>query len=499
MKPHRNRFFAGLVLVCSFFLAETGFSQSQGQLELFYGGIIGADIRISSGGLTEASGTYETLGGSISQLTPGGESVRWNPVGLAYVKSSLLYSEWIPPIRVNLNPFIQVEDKANTALRNGIQDFAAEGSKFDLQEFQIQPNVYLDGGQGNFSGILKTRYFAIGGAVKKPTRIRADLALSGLKFRAVTEAQQGGTAIRLLGVLSGTLTTDFVLSGYSVSIGRRFWEGLGLGLAYDSYAVSMTATGVFQPEAQVSSGSEVFAFNSNNPDQYDRLQASGDGRFEGEGGRWRFGAGYHIDDKYAFDMALFLPTEIGLGGSFMLNYDQFLAINLNAGKDEPFFNAAQLLEDNFTGTHPRTTLVQDVKLRLPGQFAVSAAMRWSQGRASISFTRYLRDLSMQFNYFSTGDSTATPVSGVRKMGFEPEYAVVSNFGAQWLQVRLGAMQATWSSEHSRSESSKSSSIWLPIFGFSGGFVFPYYEKFRIDYALLFGVTSFVRIGTSLAL
>ena len=499
MKLRRNRFVAGLVLVCSICLVETGFSQSQGQLELFYGGIIGADIRVASGGLSEASGTYETLGGSISQLTPGGESVRWNPVGMAYVKSSVLYSEWIPPIHVNLNPFIRVEEKANTALRNGVQDFAAEGSKFELHEFKIQPNVYLEGGQGNFSGILKTQYFAIGAAVKKPTSIRTDLSLSGLKFRAVTEAQQGGTAIRLLGVLSGTLSSEFKLSGYSLSIGRRFWNGLGLGLAYDSYAVSMTATGVFQPEMQVSSGSEVFAFNSNNPEHYDRLQASGDGTFEGEGGRWRFGAGYHIDEKYAFDMALFLPTEIGLSGSFTLDYDQFLAINLNAGKDEAFFDAAQLLEDDFTGTHPRTTLVQDVKLRLPGQFAVSAAMRWSQGRASITFTKYLEDLSMQFNYFSSGDSTATPVSGTRKMGLEPGYALVSNFGAQWLQVRLGAMRATWTNVHSRSATSESSSIWVPLFGFSGGFVFPYYDKFRIDYALLFGVTSFFRIGTSLAL
>ncbi|RME01785.1 MAG: hypothetical protein D6814_00855, partial [Calditrichaeota bacterium] len=99
------------------------FGQSSSRLELFHGGIIAADLRVASTGLNAFSGTYAGIGGGFSQLTPGGESVRWNPVGLAYVRNSQIYSEWVPPLKVDLNPLLKIEQKANDELRSSIRKY----------------------------------------------------------------------------------------------------------------------------------------------------------------------------------------------------------------------------------------------------------------------------------------------------------------------------------------------------------------------------------------
>ncbi|HHL72826.1 MAG TPA: hypothetical protein ENJ29_09960, partial [Bacteroidetes bacterium] len=82
--------YAYLQRLTAFLLLAAGATASEAQtgsrLELFYGGIISSEIDVSSSGLFALSGTFPGAGAAISQLRPGGESVRWNPAGLAYMK-----------------------------------------------------------------------------------------------------------------------------------------------------------------------------------------------------------------------------------------------------------------------------------------------------------------------------------------------------------------------------------------------------------------------------
>lgn len=467
---------------------------AQGTLELFQGGIIGADLRIGSSGLSGFSGTFDGIGGSISQLTPGGESIRWNPVGLAYVKKSSLYSEWVPPISIDINPVFDIEKFANEQLHDGIDELNSDSDvEQQIEDFIINPSVGMDGGQGNYAAIAKTRYFTVGGAIHSPTRLLADIGISGTKFRAATESSGGGTTIRLLGILSGTISSEIKISGYSLAFGKMLPYNIGVGIGLDDYSTTFSSIGEFQPEAQVSTGSQEFTFNDPLATHHDKLIAKTEGFFKGSGTRFRLGIGYHFGDWLAIDAAYFSPYKLELDGSMIFDYNQILALSSDG---DNFFDASQLIEDDYTGTHERSTTISNLKLKFPGRTSLALAGKWRDGRASLIYETYKSSNALVYNYTSTGDSTFTPVAGKRELGLKPLRALYISAGANWMQLRLGAVRADWINRHSRGDEESKNSFWMPIFGLTGGFVAPHYRQFQFDYAFTVGITSFLRFGLS---
>ncbi|MDQ7052664.1 MAG: hypothetical protein Q9P14_07175 [candidate division KSB1 bacterium] len=475
-------------------LVGSAFSQARGALELFQGGIVSARLNLGSLGTNAFTGVFPGIGGGFAQLTPGAESVRWNPVGLAFIRRSQLYSEWLPPLRIDPQ-FLNLQSTLNTELRKALAPYLPDESSV-YRDMNLQHRLLLEGGQGSYAAILRTRNFTMGAAINSPTRLRADLGISGMKFRAVTQSGSGGTQIRLLAILSGTASLEFDLSGLTLAVGRRLGERFAFGLAFDSYSASIKVNGFFQPQAQVSTGSEAYAFNDPSAGHYNRLEATASGTFTGEGGRWRLGMGYHRGQDVAIDAALFLPAQIDFHGRLQYAYNQILAFDLDPDNDRPFFDANQLLRDNFTGTHPRYTTVEAMRLNLPAALALAAAFRWGRAMFAFSYVNYFRNAALDFRYQFGGDSTAVMGEGRGRWSFGPERAFFVNFGLRWLQVRIGAFKISGGSEWSGGRTGMRFSTWGPILGFSGGFPLPYLRRFRLDYDLSAGLTTFLRLGTS---
>ncbi len=496
MYAYLQRLTAFLLLAAG---ATASVAQTGSRLELFYGGIISSEIDISSSGLFALSGTFPGAGAAISQLRPGGESVRWNPAGLAYMKKSLLYSEYVPPIALNLNTLLDVENRVNTTLRDNTARFAAADSLYDQRDSSIRPKISLSGGQGTYAAIVKTRYFSLGGAVHHPVRLATNFAVSGMKFRAATQAAGGGTTLRLLGVLNGTFASEFILTGYALAVGGKLGRGFALGLGFDSFSATLESSGVFRPEAQISSGSQEFVFNSPQSSHYDSLGAETRGAFFGDGARIRLGFGWHKGDRWAVDVAWFAPYDIVMSGALTLRYDRILAFNLSAEEGSEFFDAGQLLDDDFTGTHPRQTRLTNLRLSFPGRLGIALSGQWRNGSVMLVYERYQSALGLAFAYASTGDSTFTPLSGEREYRFAPKNALSLAAGAEWLQLQLGVASASFTTVHSRENLRTRRSFLLYTFSISGGFTIPHFRRMRMDYAVGFGVTSFLRFGFSYTL
>ena len=490
----RIRIFLAFHLIALAFPASRLAAQSE--LELFYGGILSASVRITSPGLGWVTGSFVGLGSGISQLSPGAESVRWNPGGLAFLSENQLYSEWLPPFKFNLNRYMNLEQEANLQLRRQVMKYARDESSLDLKEFIIQPSILLDGGQGNIAAVVKTRKFNFGGAVHAPVQILADLSVSGLKTRAATQSATGGTTIRFLGLVNGSLSVSFEMTGLSVAMGKRLGERWGIGLGFDAFAATLNASAFFRPEALVSSGARDFAFNDTTADHYNNLDVSMGGQLSGEGGRWRIGLGYHPGNSAAIDVALFLPATLDFSGKLTYAYNQILAFNLNADENTPFFDANILLEEGFTGTHPRWTTLDRVRLTIPGQLALSGALLAGSFRMGFTLTNYYKDFSLGFSYTSAGDSTATQSSGSWVLALTPQHAFYAVLGVPWLTIRLGALRMISRSEKSTRSQQNQSEFWLPLLGMTGGFDMPYFKRLRLDYDVSLGLTSLVRFATT---
>lgn len=496
----RNRPWRWLLFFAILGKSAVAGAQSSSYLEQFHAGTIGADVNVGSNGLNTFYGTFEGIGGSIVQITPGGKSVQWNPAGLAYMSRGQVYTEWSPPLNLRLNSFYNIENQINDEIDAGIVDYIRDRSTLDFREAQIDPNVKLAGRHGTISGIVKSSNVAFGAAIHNTTNLSSSFNIADARVIAVSEPSGGGTAIRFAGNLNGALTTELRMSGVSFAGGARIWNGLGIGAGYDRFSATLTARGAILPEAQVSSGAQEFAFNSPGSAHYDSLRGRIDGNFDGAAGRWRFGIGYHEGQRFAVDLAFFSRAELQLGGLMTVNYDEILAVNLSPEEGEPFLDAGQLIRDNFTGTFRRTTQVSNVRLRVPAHFAIGLSHLWPAGRASFVYGTFSGEAAVAFDYEAIKDTSEATITGERTYGIKPQHILHANLGAEWLQVRLGVLRTEFVSRHSRNEDdSEQSSVWLPIFALSGGIAVPSVESLRLDYALSLGLTSFLRLGFTLKL
>ncbi len=469
-------------------------------LELFHGGVVGLDVRFGGNGLNSFTGTFESAGDGIAQITPGGKTVRWNPAGLAFIEKGLVYSSFQPPLSVPVNRVFNVQRYTNDQIELGIQDFVQDRASFDFEGVEVSPQVKYLGRQGNVSGILTNKYFVIGLAIHNKTSLGLDFSIDGGRFSAVSEASGGGTTIRLLGRVNGALSSEIGLRGLSFAIGKRVGNNLGVGLGYDRYASTMTVAGVMAPEAQVSSGAQEFAFNSPTSTHYDSLRAFLRGNLNGVGARWRLGVSYRLWQKLSLDAAYFGGASISMPEELNLRYDKVAAIDLKAEADEQFLDANRLIQDKFTGTLQRNVLLSDIAFTFPRHFAFSASTKWKTGRASLTYGFYGKAASLSYRYIVFGDSAQVNSEGMRQLGLKPRRVIFTNLGADWLQVKLGAVQ-TRPFIHSINETEKltQTTLWFPIFAVSGGVNRVYWQRLRLDYALTFGITSFAQLGVTVGL
>jgi len=443
----------------------------------------------------------DAMGGSISTLNPGAESISSNPAALGFARGFQITFDWAPPLTINPAGIFSIEDRINETLMKTAENNSPGGVVAPGTVTDAEANTELDmrGGLKGGALLYGNPFISIGAAFHQPFRIESQVTMSGVEFLAVALDDDGKETNRIFGTVNGNSNFAMNFESSVIGVGARVLPNLALGMTYENVNGESSFESTFLPEGIISKGEDIRAFNDPRRIQYDSLYAIIKGDWEGNGHRFRWGVGYHPTRSISVDATLALPITVDMRGQFSMVHNSIRALNLDAEGSEEVFLEDLLVEDNLTKTVKRITKVPGVDLEIPGSLSLGFSARWSNYVASAVYTQYFDHLAYRLSY-DQFDSLNVPVRGGQiHQGIDLGKSFRIGIGVEPLILGLGiAFAESFRTElvdfRTKTEIADRNSLFFPFFSLGGGVKIG--SRFRLDYVLDLYNSSFLRFSTS---
>lgn len=488
-----------------FFCVPAVFSQnndeSKSRIDRLRGGVLGMKFKWSGSFFSGLGARADAMGGSISTLNPGAESISSNPAALGFAHGFHITLDWAPPLTIDPGGIFGIQDQINESLMETAKNNSPEGvvAPGTVTDAVVNSELDMRGGLKGGALLYGNPLLSVAAAFHQPFRMESQINMSGIEFLAVALDDDGKETNRIFGTVNGNFNLGLNFETSSLGIGTRLFPNLAVGMVYDNINGESNFESTFLPEGIISKGDDIRAFNDPRRIQYDSLYAIIKGDWEGSGHRFRWGVGYHPKPNLSLDAALALPFTVDLRGPFTMVHNTIRALNLGAEGDEEVFDVDILVEDNLTKTVKRVTRVPGVDFEIPGSLSLGFTTRWDNYLASVVYIKYFEPLAYRLSY-DQFDSVGVPLKGGEiHQGIDLGSAFRLGIGVEPLILGLGVVFGeTFRTElvefRTKTETADRSRIFLPFFSLGGGVKLG--PRFRLDYVLNFYNSSFLRFSTS---
>ncbi|NIR52659.1 hypothetical protein GWO43_29065 [candidate division KSB1 bacterium] len=127
----------------------------------------------------------DAMGGSISTLYPGAESISSNPAGLGFARGFQVTLDWAPPITIDPDGFLGIEDEINqnlieTSLNNNppVDSLNFAHPEDVVEEATVNSELDMRGGLKGGALMYGTPYFTIAASFHQPFRLESQISIS---------------------------------------------------------------------------------------------------------------------------------------------------------------------------------------------------------------------------------------------------------------------------------------------------------------------------------
>lgn len=488
---------------------------SNSRIDRLRGGILGMKIKWSGEAFSGLGSRADAMGGSISTLYPGAESLSSNPAGLGFTHGFYLTLDWAPPFTIDPGGLLGIEKGLNESLMETAKNNSPGGvvPQGTVQDAIVNSELDMRGGLKGGAFLYGNHIFAVAASFHEPFRMETQMSMSGMEFNAVALDDNKKVTHRIFGTVNGNLNLEVSFNTSSIGFGTRILPNLGFGIAFDNFNAEQNFSGTMLPEGIIStpSGTER-PFNDPQKIQYDSLYAIIKGDWEGSGRRLRWGFGYQPTPDLSLDAAFVLPTNISLSGPFEMIHNSIRALNLGAEGDEEVFDIDKLVEDNLTKTKKIITKVPGIDFEVPGSLALGFSTRWQNYVASLTFTQYLDHVGYRVSYEQFDSLNVKTDAGKLHQGVDLGRAFRAGIGVEQLILGVGVLFAHTFREEVKEvivpeggaepedgepfkvDVSDKHKFVIPFFSLGGGFRVT--SRFRLDYFASLYNSSFLRFTTS---
>jgi len=491
-------------------ISLTAQEESNSRLDRLTGGDIGLNLKWSGEAFSNLGSRADAMGGSISTLIPGAESISSNPAGLGFARGFEVTLDWAPPLKIDPGGILGIQKKINNALITAAEN---NNPPIDSTSGKPAPDRVVDNARvtskldmrGGLKGgalMYGNPLFTLAASFHQPFRVETQLNLAGMEFLAASLDDQGKESNRIFGTINGNFNMNLVIESSSFGFGTRVLPNLSLGMVYETFNGEMNFEGTFLPEGIIAAtGGETRSFNDPSKPHYDSLYAVTKGDWEGNGVRYRWGAGYHPTPNISLDAVVVLPANIDLRGPSSIIYNNIRALNLDAGEDEDILDADILVEDRLTKTEKKITKTPGIDIETPGSFAFGFSAKWDNYLASAVYTKYFDHLGYKFSY-QQFDSLGNPTNGGSiHQGIDFGNSFRLGIGVEQLILGLGVVFGETFRQTIKNDEepnvSKKGKFFLPFFSLGGGVKVS--SSVRFDYVLSLYNSSFFRISSTFLL
>ncbi len=417
-------------------------------LSFLDGGALSADVRISLGFLYGAGCRPDGLGNPVSTVRGGFVSVCGNPAGLAFLESSGLLIDVLPPLGASVTDLADLDTRAASMLDDALESIADPGLELTYPE--------TDAMAGQQAGVVSAVFAArlgrvvIGGAIEEPLSIGFEFVDTGIEaFGETVKGDEGGDVdIAIRATFDAAADLSVSIKRSTVAAATELSPKIGVGFALNAYYASAGLTSMALGDGIIDYGGTEYAFNDPSDPWNNRLDQSMSGLFKGAAVGWSAGASWRITNSIVLDVNYTAVPDLELRGSVTTIENMLPAVS------DGGFDASEMSASQPTLTEYSETIEDDpLHVRLPSYMGAAVSLRTGIILTTLEYRHYDGMIGFAYQDYSEGVALGDGVGLQFEIG----------------GLRLGGGVITAELEGESADDEGSNAILIPLANFGMGF------------------------------
>jgi hypothetical protein len=486
-----------------FSIALVNFALSSGQFTDFQGGdlYLNMEGNMSPFGLGSNTGARGAMS-NVTSLYPSASSIFGNPAALARLHGMSVQTDFFLP-----GLGLGVSSERTKLLRNNmkapIQDFL--NTENNRVENPVYPDVslglYQSTNLGGFAVAFGGPSATLSAGVQQPFRGKLDFGLGGLRMGLgipEDEADPLSDSIKVLISADAFARFTAEMNNFSLGLAGMPWPQVRLGLAYQRYTIDMLLEAGARVDGILQRAGQENFFHGEGVNYHDDLDARGSGQVRGAAHGIRMGADWQFAKHFGLDAMVSLVEVMRLDGSLGWEYNVLPSLDFSS---DQILNPANMNPTKLTLTTRSKTVIQNMRVNLPWEGAVSLHGNWENFRINFDYSYFMRGMSIMYSSIDSVDAfdstskdlyktnsgldsvTVTKSDKLFRLGLEQQFAI----GLQAYQVffQIGGIFYTVEEGDLLSESASYRPSFLPFLpSMNMGYFFPIGPNFTTTVSLV---------------
>jgi hypothetical protein len=422
----RYRGFAGMVLAALAVFASA--PAVMGQFTDFQGGklYLKMEGNMSPFGLGSNTGARGAMN-NVTSMYPSASSLFGNPAALSRLQGMDVQTDFFLP-----GLGLGVSSERTKLLRNNmrapIQDFLDAGD--NNVEHPVYPDVnlglYQSANLGGFSVAIGGASATIGAGVQQPFRGLFDFSLGGMRIGlGLPEDASNPNSDSINVLLSADAFARFSaeLNDFSLGVAGQPWPGVHLGLAYQRYTLDLLLEAGARVDGILQRAGQESYFHAEGVNYHDDLDAKGYGKVTGSAHGARLGASWQFAEHFGADAMISVAETMILKGSLAWEYNVLPSLDFSS---DNIMDPAKMNPTKLTLTTRSKTVIQDMRVNLPWEGAVSLHAKWENFRMNLDYSYFMRGMSVQYTTLDSVDAFDSTAKDVYKTAYGEDSVEVTS-------------------------------------------------------------------------
>ncbi len=484
-------------------LVAIGMVSAFAQFTDFQGGklYLNMEGNMSPFGLGSNTGARGAMG-NVTAMYPSASSMFGNPAALAFLQGISVQTDFFLP-----GLGLGVSSERTKLLRNNmkvpIQDF------LDTDQNRVEHPVYPDVSLGLYQSTnLGGFAVAFGGpsatlsaGVQQPFRGKIDFGLGGMRIGlGLPEDENDPESDSIKVLLSGDAFAHFTaeMNDFSLGLAGMPWPEVRLGVAYQRYTIDMLLEAGARVDGILQRAGQDNYFHGDGVNYHNDLDARGAGQVHGSAHGIRVGADWQFSKHFGLDAMISMAEVMRLQGALGWDYNTVPFLDFESDK---IMNTTLMNPTKLTLTTRTRTEIQNMKVNLPWEGAVSVHTNWENFRMNLDYSYFMRGMSVLYTSIESADAFDTTTKDLYKnsfgydsvtlketsnrfrLGLQQQFAL----GVQAYQVffQIGGIVYTVENDDLLSESVAYRPSWLPFIPtMNTGYFFPLGPNLTVTVSLV---------------
>ncbi|MDB5106143.1 MAG: hypothetical protein JWP91_3832 [Fibrobacteres bacterium] len=363
---------------------------------------------------------------NVTSLYPSASSLFGNPASLSRLHGMSVQTDFFLP-----GLGLGVSSERTKLLRNNmrvpIQDFL-EGENNNVER-PVYPDVslglYQSTNLGGFSVAFGGASATLGAGVQQPFRGQLDFALGGMRIGlGLPEDENDPEADSIKVLISGDAfaRVSAELNDFSLGVAGEPWKGVHLGLAYQRYTLDLLLEAGARVDGILQRAGQESYFHGTGVNYHDDLDAKGLGKVSGSAHGVRMGAAWQFSRHFGADAMVSLAETMFLKGTVAWEYNVLPSLDFSG---EKIMDPAKMNPTKLTLTTRSKTQLQDMRVNLPWEGAVSLHTNWENFRMNLDYSYFMRGMTVHYTMIDSVDAFDSTTKDVYKDAFGEDSVTVS--------------------------------------------------------------------------